>query len=518
MFQYRKVLELKADGFSLRSICAATGHSRQKITEVIQIAEREKISCPLSEEITDKWLEDCLFPEKSMEGSGYRPIDFEYVHKELAKKNVTLTLLHYEYEAQCRSEKAIPYSYRSFIRHYRNFAQKHKATMRIQRKPGEILEVDWTGSTGVLNDRDTGEKVKVYVFVATLPNSQYSYVEGFLSMNLSSWISAHRHAYEYIEGVTEILVPDNLKTGVQKNTRNELILNPTYKDMASHYGTIVIPARVKAPKDKASVEGSVRTISTWIIASLRHTTCFSLDEWNQVAREKLEEFNHRNFTKREGSRWSAFLEEEKAYLSPLPLTPYQMSEWLIVKVQPDYHVSVRSQFYSVPYEYISQQVDVKVTDHLIKVFYNHMRIASHSRLYGKYGQQSTNPDHMPDNHKLYMNQTPENALAWAKEIGRATLNVVELLLENSVAEKQAINSIFSLKKILRKYTKYELEKASQMVLDVTKRPTVSLIKTTLQTNQKHLEENQIKQAIDKVNQNHGFTRGAAYYGGQSNDE
>lgn len=518
MFQYRKVLELKADGFSLRSICSVTGHSRQKITEVIRLAETKEITCPLAEEMTDKWIEECLFPEKSMEGSGYRSIDFDYVHKELAKKNVTLTLLHNEYEAQCRSEKTIPYSYRSFIRHYRNFAQKHKATMRIQRKPGEVLEVDWTGSTGFLKDRDTGEKVKVYVFVATLPSSQYSYVEGFLSMNLSSWLSAHRHAYEYFDGVTDVLVPDNLKTGVQKHTQNELILNPTYKDMANHYGTIVIPARVKAPKDKASVEGSVRTISTWIIASLRHTVCFSLDEWNKVAAEKLEEFNHRQFTKREGSRWSAFLEEEKAYLSPLPSTPYQMSEWLIVKVQPDYHVSVRSQFYSVPYEYISQQVEVKVTDHLIEVFYNHMRIASHSRLYGKYGQQSTNPDHMPDNHKLYMNQTPENALVWAREVGRATLNIVELILENAAAEKQAVHSIFSLKKVLRQYTTYELEKACQMVLEVTKRPTVSLIKTTLKTNKKQVEDNQLKQAIDKVNHNHGFTRGAAYYGGQSNDE
>src|SRR5699024_5706740 len=427
MFQYRKVLEMKADGFSLRSIRAATGHSRQKITEVIRLAERKEIKYPLSEEMTDKWLEEFLYPEKAMEDSGYRPIDFEYVHKELAKKNITLTLLHHEYEAQCRAEKAIPYAYRSFVRHYRKYAGNHKATMRIKRKPGEILEVDWAGSTGILIDRDTGEKVKVYVFVATLPSSQLSYVEGFLTMNLTSWITAHRHAYEYFEGVSEVLVPDNLKTGVQENTRKGLILNPTYKDMANHYGTVVIPARVKSPKDKPSVEGSVRTISTWIIAALRHKTCFTLDEWNEIAKEKLEEFNHREFTKRDGSRWSAFLEEEKSYLSPLPPTPYQMSEWLIAKVQPDYHISVKSQFYSVPYEYISQQVDVKVTDHLIEVFYNHMRIASHSRLYGKYGQQSTNRDHMRDEHRLYVDQTPEKALAWAREVGRATLDVVEAI-------------------------------------------------------------------------------------------
>ena len=517
MFQYRKVLEMKAEGFSLRTIRAATGHSRQKITEVIQLAQQKEVVWPFTEEVTDRWLEEFLYPEKSQEGSAYRAIDFLYVHKELAKKNVTLTLLHHEYETAARAENAIPYAYRSFVRLYRKYAEKHKATLRIKRKPAEILEVDWAGTTGVLIDRDTGEKVKVYVFVATLPASQLSYVEGFLTMDQSSWITAHRHAYEYFGGGTEVLVPDNLKTGVQENTRKRLILNPTYRDMANHYGTVVIPARVKAPKDKPSVEGSVRTISTWIIAALRHSTCFTLEEWNGVAKEKLEEFNHRPFTKREGSRWSAFLEEEKAYLSPLPPMPYQMSEWLVAKVQPDYHISVKSQFYSVPYEYISQQVDVKVTDHLVEAFYNHMRIASHPRLYGKYGQQSTNRDHMPDEHRLYVDQTPENALAWAREVGRATLNVVEAILANAAAEKQGVNAIFALKKVLRKHSKYELEKACQTVLDVTKRPRVSLIKTALKTNQKRAEEEQ-QQRTEDNHHTHGFTRGAAYYGGQANDE
>lgn len=178
------------EDFSLRSIAAATGHSQQKVTEVVEKATERQLSDSLTEEMTDKWLEEFLFPEKSMEGSGYRPIDFEYIYKELAKKNVNLKLLHHEYEVQCRAENAIPYTYRSFLRHYKKFAEKYKATMRIKRKLGEILEVDWAGSTGTLIDRDTGEEVKVCVLVATFPCSQYSYVEGFLSMNLFSWIRA----------------------------------------------------------------------------------------------------------------------------------------------------------------------------------------------------------------------------------------------------------------------------------------------------------------------------------------
>lgn len=518
MFQYRKILQMHNEDFSLRSIAAATGHSRQKVTEVVEKATERQLSDSLTEEMTDKWLEEFLFPEKAMEGSGYRPMDFEYIHKELAKKNVNLKLLHHEYEVQCRAENAIPYAYRSFLRHYKKFAEKYKATMRIKRKPGEILEVDWAGSTGTIIDRDTGEEVKVYVFVATLPCSQYSYVEGFLSMNLSSWIRAHRNAYNYFDGTTDILVPDNLKVGINKHTPQTLILNPTYKDMANHYHTVVMPARVRTPKDKASVEGSVRVISTWIIAAMRNDRFFTIDEWNEEAARKLEEFNHRDFTKREGSRWSAFLEEEKQYLGPLPPTPYKMSEWLTAKVQPNYHISVKSQFYSVPYEYIGNEIDIKCSDDIIEIYYNRMRIASHKRLYGKYGQQSTLREHMPDNHKLYVDHTAENALSWAQEIGRFTTEVVEIILNNAQAERQGIKAVFNLKKSLRKYSKYELEEACGSVLESTTRPTVSLVQSALKMNKKKIELTKKKRISDLPDNQYGFTRGAAYYGGRSNDE
>lgn len=518
MFQYRRILQMQSEEFSLRSIAAATGHSRQKVTEIVEKAKERQLPDSLTEEMTDNWLEEFLFPEKMMEGSGYRAMDFEYIHKELAKKNVNLKLLHHEYEVQCRAENAIPYSYRSFLRHYKKFAEKYKATMRIKRKPGEILEVDWAGSTGTLIDRDTGEEVKVYVFVATLPCSQYSYVEGFLSMDLSSWIKAHRNAYDYFEGTTEVLVPDNLKVGITKHTYQTLILNPTYKDMANHYNTVVMPARVRTPKDKASVEGSVRVISTWIIAAMRNNRFFSIDEWNKEAAKKLEEFNHRDFTKREGSRWSAFLEEEKTYLSPLPLTPYKLSEWLTAKVQPNYHISVNSQFYSVPYEYIGNQVDIKSSDEIIEIYYNQMRIASHKRLYGKYGQQSTLTEHMPDNHKLYVNHTAENALAWAQETGRFTTRVVEILLNNAQAERQGVKTAFNLKKTLRKYSKYELEEACKSVLESTTRPTVSLVQSALKMNRKNANLMREKHRNKQPDNKYGFTRGAAYYGGQTIDE
>ncbi|MFC7394077.1 Mu transposase domain-containing protein [Scopulibacillus cellulosilyticus] len=224
------------------------------------------------------------------------------------------------------------------------------------------------GSTASIIDKDTGEKLKAYVFVATLPCSQLSYAEATLSMDLHSWITAHNHAYEYFGGTTQIIVPDNLKTSVTKHTARELVLNPTYREMADYYNTVVMPARVRTPKDKASVEGSVNVISTWIIAALRNTHCFSIDELNKEVWMKLAEFNQRPFTRKKGYRLSAFEEEEKFALSPLPTTPYKMSEWKTAKVRPDYHISVESMFYSVPYEYINRQVEVKLSMTSLKSF------------------------------------------------------------------------------------------------------------------------------------------------------
>lgn len=506
-------MESHHEEISLRGIAASTGNSRQKVTEVIEKAEKKGLQGPLEEEMTDQWIEEFLFPEKTMEGSGRQPLDFDYIHEELAKPNVTLSLLHYEYEAECRANQKIPYSYRSFVRHYGKYADKYKATLRIRRKPGEIMEVDWAGSTAFIIDRDTGEKVKAYVFVATLPCSQLSYAEATLSMDLHSWISAHNHAYKFFGGVTQIIVPDNLKASVTKHTSRELILNPTYREMADYYNTVVMPARVRAPKDKPSVEGSVGAISTWIIAALRNTQCFSIDELNEEVWLKLDEFNQRPFTRKKGCRLSAFEEEEKFALSPLPVTPYKMSEWRTVKVRPDYHVSVESMFYSVPYEYINRQVEVKLSDDLVEVYFNHMRITSHKRLYGKYGQLSTIRDHMPDNHKLFVDQTPEAAIEWAESIGVSTLDVVQYILDTSQTEKLALQSIFSLKKSERRYSKYEIERACKMVFSMTKRPTVKSIQTILKNNKKNDTEQELKRKTEINENNYGFTRGAAYYGG-----
>ena len=249
----------------------------------------------------------------------------------------------------------------------------------------EIVRHEDTGNTAVemvgihmgIVDTDTGELIPAYLFVSVLPYSGYAYAEAFLDEKQEAWINAHVNAYRFYGGVTRILVPDNLKTGVIKNTKNETVLNRSYREMAEHYGTAVIPARPRTPKDKAFVEGSVGVVSTWVIAALRNRQFFSLAELNEAVSEKLYEFNHKPFQKKDGSRAVAF-EEEKPFLLPLPAVPFELAMWKVATVQYNYHVSVDKQNYSVPYEYIKQKVDVRLTSHTVEVFFEGNRIASHS--------------------------------------------------------------------------------------------------------------------------------------------
>jgi transposase len=318
-------------------------------------------------------------PKESKPSHSRKLPDCEHIHRELAKSGVTLSLLWSEYCEVCRLNQEIPLKYTQYCNYYRKYAAVTKATMHIQRKPGDQLEVDWAGQTAQIVDKDTGEVLPVYVFVAALPSSQYAYVEGFLSQNQESWIAAHVNAFNHFGGVTKVLVPDNLKTGVDKASWYSPVINKTYHEMAEHYGTAVLPARVRRPKDKATVEGIVGNISTWIIAALRNQTFFSLSELNTAISEKLIDFNSKPFQKKPGSRLSTFLAEEKHVLQPLPVTSYELATWKVATVQFNYHISVDKMQYSVPYEYIKQKVDVRVTRGIIEVFFHHLFPPSFTR-------------------------------------------------------------------------------------------------------------------------------------------
>ena len=224
------------------------------------------------------------------------------IHQDMQKSGVTLSLLWQEYYSQCRTCGKLPYQFTQFNKYYADYVYKTKATMHMDHKPGDTMQVDWAGQTGGIINTDTGGIIPVYLFVAEIPYSGYAYTEGFRDMKQEAWINAHARAYQYFGGITRLLVPDNLKTGIVKNTKDETAINKTYQKMATYYGTAILPARPKSPKDKAAVEGAVGNVSTWILAALRNRQFFSLEEINEAIWDKLYYFNHRPFPKKEGSR------------------------------------------------------------------------------------------------------------------------------------------------------------------------------------------------------------------------
>jgi len=307
MTNYREILRLRRLGINHSQIAKSMGIARQTVVTSLRRAASQSLDWQAAESLSDSELSAKLFPPAN-ESFGYKMPDYELVHRELAKSGVTLQLLWFEYCDKCRDAGEIPYQLTQFKKYYRDYVVKTKATMHINRKPGEIMEVDWAGQTAKLIDTDTGEEIDTYVFVAALPYSGYAYIEAFPSQNQEAWITAHFNAYGFFGGVIRILVPGNLKTDVVKNTKAETVLNKAYQELAEHYGTAIIPARIRSPKDKPTVEGAAGNISIFIPAAIRNQRFFSLRELNAVIREKLHAFNHKPFQKKEGSRASVFAE------------------------------------------------------------------------------------------------------------------------------------------------------------------------------------------------------------------
>ena len=515
MTKYREIIRLSSLKFSERNIALSCSVSRNTVSKVLKKAEEISLPWPLDETMTDDVLEKLLFP-KEQSATNKRMPDYAYIRKELLRNGVSKKLLWTEYCEDCRMNDQQPLMYSQFCYYIQQDEQKRRATMHIPRKPGEQVEVDWAGDPAHIIDPDTGEITDAWLFVGVMTYSQYAYVEAFVNEQQKAWITAHVHMYEFFGGVAKILVSDNCTTAVnhRQGSWYTPALNTTYHEMAEHYGTAIIPARVRRPKDKPNVEGSVGNISTWITAALRNEQFFSLAELNAAIREKLKKFNSNLFQKKEGSRLSLFLGEEKPLLAPLPATNFELCDWKTATVQFNYHIAVDKMYYSVPYQYIKNKVDVRITDTTVEIFINHNRIASHRRLYGRPGQYSTVMEHMPEDHQKYLEWNSDRFRKWATQIGTNTNEVVNGILTSGRVEQQSYRSCMGLLKLTEKYSSAYLEEACRKALLYSKTPSYKSIKNLLVTmNDKPVEEHQPE---NRTNQ-YGITRGARYYGGSRHD-
>ena len=512
MTKYREILRLKSMGLSERSIAQGCNVSRKTVAKVTKRAEEIHLSWPLDFEMTDHVLEEMMFP-KEKSATNKRMPDFEYIRKELLRNGVNKKLLWVEYCEECRMNNDEPLMYSQFCYYIQKNEEKRRATMHIPRKPGEQIEVDWAGDPAHIIDPDTGEITDAWLFVGVLTYSQYAFVMAFINERTDNWIKAHTKMFEFFGGVTPILTPDNCTTAVNhfKSDWYTTELNTTYHEMAEHYNLAIIPARVRKPKDKPNAEGSVGHISTWITAALRNEQFFSLAELNVAIREKLRTYNANKFQKKDCSRLSLFLGEEQPLLAPLPATPFEVAEWKIATVQFNYHIAVDKMYYSVPYQYIKNKVDVRITDTTIEIFYKHNRIASHRRLCGRPGMYSTVTEHMPEDHQKYLEWNGERFRKWATRIGTNTYEVVNAILTSGRVEQQSYRGCMGLLKLADKYSEAKLEAACKKALTYTNTPSFKSIKNLLVTMSNSLEIETIQEETTKKS---GITRGARYYGGK----
>jgi len=501
MINYREIIRLHLDGHNQLEIVRSTGHPRSTVQRTIYKFKSMNLTWDSIKNLSIEDIGDLLYPNTARATYEYMIPNYARVVSELSKPGVTKQLCWLEYCDEAQNAGLHPYMYTQFCKYFNNYLQKTKATMHLEHKRGDIMQVDWAGTTLAIKNKLSGKEEKVYLFIAVLPYSGYTYAEAFLNMKQESWIVAHINAYNYFGGVTRILVPDNLKTGIIKNTRTETVINPVYQEMAEHYGTAIIPARPLSPKDKAAVEGTVGNLTNNLIAPLRNKQYFSLVDINDDVFRLLELFNNKPFQKKEGSRASLF-EGERPFLIPLPQYPYELSTTKIAKVQYNYHISVDGKYYSCPFEYIGKTVNVRISSNIIEIFYKGERIASHRRLLESDGRYSTIFEHMPIEHQQYSHWNGKRFRKWARSIGECTFTVVSYFLRSPKVEEQGFKSCMALLNLTKKHSKEKIEDACAKCLHLTRHPSLKSIEMILNTP---------KKPEQKTISSYGIVRGPEYY-------
>jgi len=457
-----EILRLKHEaGLSHEKIGYVVGLSKGAVGKYVNLAKAEGITWPLPPGMDEAQLEARLFGGQNKPASKFAQPDFPVIHQELKRKGVTLQLLWSEY-AEAHGERA--YRYSQFCFHYQRWRKRQKRSMRQLHRAGEKLFIDYCGQTVPIVDGATGEIHPAQVFVAVLGASSYSYAEATWTQELPQWIASHQRAFQFFGGVVELLVPDNLRSGVTKACRYDPQPNATYQEMARHYGCAILPARPYRPKDKSKAEVGVQVVERWILARLRHHTFFSLGEFNAALRELLSELNTRPFQKLPGSRQSAFEALDKPALKPLPERPYEYAEWKQAKPGIDYHVEVDKRYYSVPHRWVGHKVDVRASASVVEVFHKGQRIAAHPRSHTQLF--STLPEHMPSSHRQHREWSPGRFLNWAKQIGPATLEVVKRQLEDLPHPEHGYRRCLGLLNHARRYSKARLEAACERALAI----------------------------------------------------
>lgn len=504
MRKIKETLRMNALGLSARKIGRSLGIAKSTVNEYMKRAAAAGLAWPWPEEWDETEIERRLFPVGPLPGV-IRPLpDWAETHLELRKKGLTLFLLWEEYKARYPEG----YHYSRFCDLYRDWTKKLDLTLRQEHRAGEKLFVDYAGITVPVYDH--GALRAAQIFVAVLGASSYAYAEATWTQMLPDWTASHVRAFEFFEGVTEIVVPDNLKSGVTRPCRYEAGVNRTYADLLAHYGTVAIPARIRKARDKAKVEAGVLLVERWILARLRHRTFLSLADLNAEIRTLLEKLNARPFQKLMGCRRSMYEALDRPALRPLPAERYSFAEWETARVNVDYHLVVDLHYYSVPYQLVGKELDLRLTATTIEAFWKGRRVASHVRK-NEPNRFSTVPAHMPPDHRAYVEWTPERIVDWTTKAGISTRALAERIIRTRDHPQQAFRSCLGLMRLGKIYGEERLEAACARALQVNAISYTS-VKSVLKNG---LDREPLRIAAARPPIDHPNIRGAEYYEGEA---
>jgi len=455
MRKIRQILKLKYESkLKHRMISRACRVGVGTVSEYIGRAKAAGLGWPLPADLDDTTLEAILYPPSTSSPVTHTPPDFVKIHEELRRPGVTLQLLWEEY----REGEACGYSYSRYCELYNRWRKKLHPSMRQYHRAGEKTFIDFSGTKPHYIDPSTGELIEAELFVAVLGASSHTYAEATESQELVHWVKAHTRMVKYFGGSSEIWVPDNLKSGITKPCRYEAEVNRTYQDMAEHYGAVVIPARVRKPKDKAKVEVGVQVAQRWILAVLRNRTFFSLAELNQGIAEAREKLNDRKMKHLGATRREQHERLDRPALKPLPREPYVLRSWKLCKVNIDYHIEVEYNLYSVPYQLIHERVEARYTQTTVEIVHRGKRIDTHQRLYGR-GKRSTKKEHMPSSHREYAEWTPSRVISWARRTGPVTERYVEEIMRRRPHPEQGFRGCMGIIRLGEKHGRERIEDA-----------------------------------------------------------
>ncbi len=445
MRQLRTLLRWRHEGVSAREIGRRLDVARSTVQDNLKRAAAAGLAWPLADDVTDDVLEDRLFGRAGFAAGQRRRVepDWAALARELKRPGVTMMILWEEY----RETHPEGYGYSRFCDLLRGFEKRLTPVMRQHHVAGEKAFVDYSGKRIAIADPKTGEIREAEIFVGVLGASNLTYAEATWTQQLADWTGAHVRMFRFFGGAPRLLVPDNLKSGVNKASFYDPEINRTYGAMAAHYSVGILPARPYKPKDKAKVEAGVRFAQTYILGRLRALTFFSLAECNEAIALVMQRMNERPMRKIGVSRRELFEKIEREALVTLPAEDWEFAEWRRARVNIDYHIEVHDFLYSVPHALIRAEVEVRVTARVVEVFHRGQRVAVHQRRYmGR--KHGTAPEHMPSSHRRYAEWTPDRFRHWAGKIGPNTEALIAAALASRPHPEQGFRTCLG---ILRSY-------------------------------------------------------------------